>query len=199
MPEPAEQFAIDPQAAALALLLAEAAARNVLDLRDDRPAGDLHIALFSGSSGGAPLPEAQDAAAVIDHMQGRLIADHGVGATNAVIAAVGFSKKDITRLKAFECLLTGIDSYEAILARRKFDGATRSYGSRLFAQAGPAGASTRLISAASGWRADQDYLAAMIVAATLQNVLLEYGALPREQIVSEDFLLCADSWEYPAA
>jgi hypothetical protein len=39
MPEPAEQFAIDPQAAALALLLAEAAARNVLDLRDDRPAG----------------------------------------------------------------------------------------------------------------------------------------------------------------
>lgn len=198
MPEPAQQFAIDPQAAALALLLAEAAARKVLDLRDDRPAGDLHIALFIGSSG-APLPEAQDAAAVIDHMEGRLIADHGVGATAAVVAAVGFSKKDITRLKAFECLLTGIDSYEAILARRKFDGATRSYGSRLFAQAGPAGASTRLISAASGWRADQDYLAAMIVAATLQNVLLEYGALPREQIVSEDFLLCADSWEYPAA
>jgi hypothetical protein len=119
--------------------------------------------------------------------------------TTAVVDSIGFSKRDVTRLKAFECVHAGVDSYEAILARRKFDGATRSYGSHLFAQIGPDGGSRPLIAAASGWRPDQDYLAVMIVAATLQFVLLEYGVLPRAAIVSSEFVLAAGAWEYPAA
>jgi hypothetical protein len=199
MSDPPEQFAIDFDAAVHALGLAEAAARNVLDLRADWPVGELHMAIFSASADGdGALPDAEDAGAVIDHMEGRLIADHGPVGTTNVIESIGFSKKDITRLKAFECVRTGVDSYEAILARRKFDGATRTYGSHVFAQIGPGGASRPLIAAASGWRADQDYLAAMVVAATLQCVLLEYGVLPRDAIVSSKFLLSAGAWEYPA-
>jgi hypothetical protein len=198
MSDRAEQFAIDPATAAHALVLAEAAARNVLDLRADWPVGELHLAIFSGRADGA-LPDAEDARAVIEHMENRLIADHGPAGTGDVIESIGYSKKDITRLKAFECVRTGVDSYEAILARRKFDGATRSYGSHLFGQIGPGGDSTPLIAAASGWRADQDYLAAMVVAATLQCVLLEYGVLPRDAIVSSEFLLTAGAWEYPVA
>jgi hypothetical protein len=195
MSDEVETFVVDAGAAVQALLLAEAAARNVLDLREDCPTGELHVAVFDGSVRGE-LPDAHDARAVIDHMETRLIADHGVG-TTAPIASIGFSKREITRLKAFECLCTGIDSYGAILTRRKFDGATRSYGSHRFNQLGPGGTTTPLIAAASGWRADQDYLAAMIVAATLQSVLLEYGVLPREGIVSADFLLSSGAWEYP--
>jgi hypothetical protein len=130
-------------------------------------------------------------------MEGRVIADHGTG-TDAVIDEVGFSKREITRFKAFECVRTGVDAYEAILAQRKFDGATRSYGSHRFDQMTPGGSSRALIAAASGWRAEQDYLAAMAAAATLRWVLLEYGVLPRAGIVSSEFLLSGGAWEYPA-
>lgn len=198
MSDPPEPFAIDPEAAVHALVLAEAASRNVLDLRDDCPVGELHIAIFAGSDDGAvALPDATDTRAVIDHMERRLIADHGSTGTSTVIESLGFSKRDVTRLKAFECLRTGLDSYIAILARRKFDGATRSYGSHVFDQPGPAGASRPLIAAASGWRADQDYLAAMVVPATLQCALVSYGLLPRDAIVSSGFVLRAGAWEYP--
>ena len=199
MPDPAESFVLDPEAAVQALLLAESAARNVLDLRGDLPVGELHIALFDltpGAAAGA-LADAQDARAVLAYMEARLIADHGSG-TDALIEEVGFSKREITRFKAFECVRTGVDAYEAILARRKFDGATRSYGSHRFEQMTPGGASRTLVASASGWRAEQDYLAAMAAAATLRWVLLEYGVLPRAGIVSSGFLLSGGAWEYPA-
>lgn len=199
MPDPAESFVLDPEAAVQALLLAESAARNVLDLRGDLPVGELHIALFDltpGAAAGA-LPDAQDARAVLAYMEARLIADHGSG-TDALIEEVGFSKREITRFKAFECVRTGVDAYEAILARRKFDGATRSYGSHRFEQMTPGGASRTLVASASGWRAEQDYLAAMAAAAALRWVLLEYGVLPRAGIVSSGFLLSGGAWEYPA-
>jgi hypothetical protein len=199
VPDPAESFVLDPEAAVQALLLAESAARNVLDLRGDLPVGELHIALFDltpGAAAGA-LPDAQDARAVLAYMEARLIADHGSG-TDALIEEVGFSKREITRFKAFECVRTGVDAYEAILARRKFDGATRSYGSHRFEQMTPGGASRTLVASASGWRAEQDYLAAMAAAAALRWVLLEYGVLPRAGIVSSGFLLSGGAWEYPA-
>ena len=199
MPDPAESFVLDPEAAVQALLLAESAARNVLDLRGDLPVGELHIALFDltpGAAAGA-LADAQDARAVLAYMEARLIADHGSG-TDALIEEVGFSKREITRFKAFECVRTGVDAYEAILARRKFDGATRSYGSHRFEQMTPGGASRTLVASASGWRAEQDYLAAMAAAAALRWVLLEYGVLPRAGIVSSGFLLSGGAWEYPA-
>jgi hypothetical protein len=198
VPDPAEPFVVDPAAAAHALLLAESAARNVLDLRGDCPVGELHIAIFDATADGdAALPDAQDAQAVLAYMEGRVIADHGTG-TETVVDEVGFSKREITRFKAFECVRTGVDAYEAILSRRKFDGATRSYGSHRFDQMTPGGSSRALIAAASGWRAEQDYLAAMAAAATLRWVLLEYGALPRAGIVSSQFLLSGGAWEYPA-
>lgn len=198
MPDPAESFVVDPEAAVHALLLAESAARNVLDLRGDWPVGELHIAIFDTTAeGDGALPDAQDAQAVLAYMEARVIADHGTG-TDAVMQEVGFSKREITRFKAFECVRTGVDAYEAILARRKFDGATRSYGSHRFDQMTPGGSSMALIAAASGWRAEQDYLAAMAAAATLRWVLLEYGALPRAGIVSSEFLLSGGAWEYPA-
>jgi hypothetical protein len=199
VPDPAESFVLDPEAAVQALLLAESAARNVLDLRGDLPVGELHIALFDltpGAAAGA-LADAQDARAVLAYMEARLIADHGSG-TDALIEEVGFSKREITRFKAFECVRTGVDAYEAILARRKFDGATRSYGSHRFEQMTPGGASRTLVASASGWRAEQDYLAAMAAAAALRWVLLEYGVLPRAGIVSSGFLLSGGAWEYPA-
>jgi hypothetical protein len=198
VPDPAESFVVDPEAAVHALLLAESAARNVLDLRGDWPVGELHIAIFDTTAeGDGALPDAQDAQAVLAYMEARVIADHGTG-TDAVMQEVGFSKREITRFKAFECVRTGVDAYEAILARRKFDGATRSYGSHRFDQMTPGGSSMALIAAASGWRAEQDYLAAMAAAATLRWVLLEYGALPRAGIVSSEFLLSGGAWEYPA-
>jgi hypothetical protein len=199
MSDLAEPLVVDPEAAAHALVLAEAAAHTVLDLRGDCPVGELHMAIFGASANeDGVLPDAQDAQAVLDYMEGRLIADHGVG-TTAAIESIGVSRKDITRFKAFECVRTGVDSYEAILAKRKFDGATRSYGSYLFSLLTPGGASTTLIAAASGWRADQDYLATMLAAATLHCVLLEYGVLPRAGMVSSQFLLSGGAWEYPVA
>jgi hypothetical protein len=93
---------------------------------------------------------------------------------------------------------TGVDAYAAIVERRKFEGATRSYGSHLFERILPDGGRLAMIAAASGWRGDQDYLAAMMVPATLHFVLLEYGLLPREQVVSESFVLTEGAWRYPA-
>jgi hypothetical protein len=170
----------------------------VLDLRGDCPVGELHIALFDATADeDAVPPDARDARAVLAHMERRVIADHGSG-TDAVIEEVGLSKREITRFKAFECIRSGVDAYEAILARRKFDGATRSYGSHRFEQMTPGGATLALVAAASGWRAEQDYLVAIVVAATLRWVLLEYGALPRAGMVSSEFLLSGGAWEYPA-
>jgi hypothetical protein len=198
MSESAEPFVVDPEAAAHALVLAEAAARNVLDLREDPPTADLHLALFSAPAGSAvALPDAADSEAVIAFMDRLSIADHGPAGTSVVVEALGFSKKEITRLKAFECVRTGVDAYAAILARRKFDGATRSYGSHLFDQIMPGGATTSLIAAASGWRGDQDYLAAMVVPATLQCVLSAFGVLPRDVMVCSGFVLSGGAWEYP--
>lgn len=199
MPQSAEPFLIDLEAATQALVLAEAAARNVLELLEDAPSGDLHVALFSvPTDASGPPPDAEDAPAVVEFIDRHLVADHGATGTSARVEALGFSKKDITRLKAFECVRTGVDAYAAILTKQKFDGATRSYGSHLFRQITPDGTSAPLIAAASGWRGDQDYLAVMMVPATLQCVLLEFGALPRELIVSSAFVLAGGAWEYPA-
>ena len=199
MPQSAEPFLIDLEAATQALVLAEAAARNVLELLEDAPSGDLHVALFSvPTDASGPPPDAEDAPAVVEFIDRHLVADHGATSTSARVEALGFSKKDITRLKAFECVRTGVDAYAAILTKQKFDGATRSYGSHLFSQITPDGTSAPLIAAASGWRGDQDYVAVMMVPATLQCVLLQFGALPRDLIVSTAFVLAGGAWEYPA-
>ena len=195
---PAAPFAIDSGTATHALLLAESAARNVLDLRADSPTGDLHLALFDGTvESGEALPDAEDSLAVVAFMERRLVAEHGAAATSVVREAIGFSARDSCRLKAFECVCTGVDAYAAIIERRKFDGATRAYGSHRFEQILPLGGTMPLIAAAGGWRGEQDYLAAMIVPATLQSVLIEYGLLPRESVVSSTFVLTAGAWEYP--
>ncbi len=200
MSDSSEPFVVDPEAATHALVLAEAAARNVLELLEDSPVGVPHMALFSTPTGSAdPLPDAEDSQAVVAFMDRQLVADHGVAGTSAVAEALGFSSKEITRLKAFECVRTGVDAYDAILTKRKFDGATRSYGSHLFNQIAPWGATVSLIAAVSGWRGDQDYLAAMMVPATLRCVLLEFGVLPRDLIVSSAFVLASGAWKYPAA
>ena len=198
MSDSAEQFFVDLKAATQALGLAEAAARNVLGLLEDAPKGDLHMALFSVPGDDDPPPEAEDAPAVIEFVGRHVIADHGAAGTSALVDELGFSRRDITRLKAFECVRTGIDAYAAILTKQKFDGATRSYGSHLFSQISPDGTTTPLIAAASGWRGDQDYVAVMMVPATLQCVLLEFGVLPRDTIVSSAFVLASGAWEYPA-
>jgi hypothetical protein len=199
MPEPAAPFAVDPATAVQALVLAESAARNVLDLRTDSPTADLHLALFRAPSGDGDQVDADDPRVVIAFMDGLLVAEHGSARTSAVSEAVGFSSRDICRLKAFECVRAGVDSYAAIIERRKFDGATRSYGSHRFEQIQPGGGSTTMISAASGWRSDQDYLAAMMVPATLRSVLLVYGVLLRDTVASATFLLAAGAWEYPGS
>jgi len=199
MPEPAAPFAVDPATAVQALVLAESAARNVLDLRADQPTADLHLALFGAPSGDGAQVDATDAGAVIAFMDELLVAEHGAAATSEVNETVGFSSRNICRLKAFECVRAGVDAYAAIIGRRKFDGATRAYGSHRFEQIQPGGGSTTMIAAASGWRSDQDYLAAMIVPATLRSVLLEYGVLPRDQVASATFLLAAGAWEYPGS
>ncbi len=199
MPEPAAPFAIDPATAVHALVLAESAARNVLDLRADPPAANLHLALFRAPEGEAAAIDAADTGAVVTFMDELLLAEHGSPGTSEVREAIGLSPRDICRIKAFECVRCGIDSYAAIVEQRKFDGATRSYGSHRFEQILPRGGSTPLISAASGWRGDQDYLAAMMVPATLRSVLLEYGILPRDTVASATFLLAAGAWEYPGS
>jgi hypothetical protein len=197
MPEPAAPFAVDPGTAVHALVLAESAARNVLDLRADPPAGNLHLALFLAPAGEAAELDASDARAVVDYMDGLLVAEHGSPGTSEVYESVGFSARDICRIKAFECVRAGVDAYAAIIERRKFDGATCGYGSHRFEQILPGGGSTPMISAGSGWRGDQDYLAAMMVPATLRSILLEYGVLPRELVASATFLLTGGAWTYP--
>jgi len=199
MPEPAAPFAVDPATAVHALVLAESAARNVLDLRADPPASDLHLALFRAPAGDGAAVDAADTDAVVAFMDELLLAEHGSAGTSEVRPSVGLSPRDICRVKAFECVRAGVDAYTAIIERRKFDGATRDYGSHRFEQILPAGGSMPMISAASGWRADQDYLAAMIVPATLRSVMLEYGILPRDPVASATFLLADGAWEYPGS
>ena len=199
MSESAEPFVVDLEAATHALVVAHAAALTALERLEDSPAGDLHMALFRAPADSEAIPpDPQDAPAVLDFMEGLLIADRGSAGTSARVDALGFSKKEVTRLKAFECVRTGIDAYAAILTRQKFDGATRSYGSHLFKQIEPDGSHVSLIAAASGWRGDQDYLAVMMVPATVHAVLLEFGRLPRELVVSSTFVLANGAWEYPA-
>jgi hypothetical protein len=191
-------FAIDSGPAAHALLLAESAARTVLDLRGDPPTGDLHLALFDcRMEADEALPDATDSQAVIAFMDRRLVAEHGSAGTGAVHPAIGVSPRNSCRLKAFECVRSGVDAYAAVIERRKFDGATRGFGSHRFEQIMPAGGSVPLAGAAAGWRSVQNYLAAMMVPATLQSVLLEYGLLPRASVVSSTFVLTAGAWEYP--
>ncbi len=199
MTHSAEPFVVDLEAATQALVLAEAAARSVLELLEDSPTADLHMALFSApTDASGPPPEAEDTPSVIEFVDRHLVADHGTAGTSLRVEALGFSKREVTRLKAFECFRTGVDAYAAILTKQKFDGATRSYGSHLFRQIAPDGTTAPLIAAASGWRGDQDYVAAMMVPATLQSVLLESGVLPREVMVSPGFVLASGAWEYPA-
>jgi hypothetical protein len=199
MPDHAAPFALAPEIATHALVLAEAAARTSLDLRGDPPAGNLHLALFRAQSSPESVePDGADSAAVVAFMDAQLIAEHGLAATSTVIGRAGFTPIQICRIKAFECVRTGVDAYAAILERRKFEGATRSYGSHVFEQITPAGDRVGMIAAASGWRGEQDYLAAMMVPATLHFVLLQFGVLPRELVVSESFVLTAGAWEYPA-
>lgn len=197
MTEPTEPSFVDTQAARHALILAEAATRSVLELGVTVPAGDLHLALFGSPGAGLEAPDPRDAAGVLAFMEGLMIAEHGTPSTAEPITEIGISKRDIAAFKAFECVHTGLDAYAAIVRRAKFDGATRSFGSHRFEQITPAGDSVTLIAAASGWRAEQDYLAAMIVAATLQAVLIEYGRLPGEGIDSDPFLLGGGAWRYP--
>src|ERR1019366_6867862 len=164
MSDSAEPFLVDLEAATQALVLAEAAARSVLELLEDAPSGDLHMALFSvptASSG--PPPAAEDAPAVVEFIDRHGVADHGAAGTSALVEALGYSKKDITRLKAFECVRTGVDAYAAILTKQKFDGATRSYGSHLFRQITPDGTTAPLIAAASGWGGGPDLVAGLVV------------------------------------
>jgi hypothetical protein len=197
MTEPNEQFVVDPHAARHALILAEAATRSVLELGVNPPVGDLHLALFGPPAADLIGPDPRDAPGVLAFMEDLLIAEHGTPSTAEPIEKIGISKRDIAAVKAFECVHTGLDAYATIVRRAKFDGATRSFGSHRFDQITPGGGSLTLTAAASGWRAEQDYLAAMIVAATLQAVLIEYGQLPGEGIDSHPFLLTDGAWRYP--
>ena len=199
MTEPAAPFAVDPAVAVHALVLAESAARNVLDLRADPPSANLHLALFRAPEGDGAAVDATDTEAVVAFMDELIIAEHGSPGTSEVYESVGFSARDICRVEAFECVRAGVDAYVAIIERRKFDGATCTYGSHRFEQILPGGGWTPLIAAANGWRDDQDYLAAMMVPATLRSVMLGYGVLPRDQVASATFLLAAGAWEYPGS
>lgn len=199
MPEPAAPFAVDPGTAAHALVLAESAARTVLDLRADPPSGNLHLALFHAPAGEAEDLDAADTATVVAYMDELLIAEHGSLGSSEILQSVGFSARDICRVTAFECVRAGVDAYTAIIERRKFDGATSGFGSHRFEQVLPGGGATPMIAAASGWRGDQDYLAAMMVPATLRLVLLEFGVLPSEEVASATVLLTGGAWEYPGS
>ena len=183
----------------LALSLAKAAARGAMELRGESTDRDLQMALFSGDAGpGAAVPDATDSPAVLAFMDGLLIAEAMIADPVTVVASAGVSRKDSVRFKAFECLHAGVDSYAAILARKKFDGATRTYGSHRFSQRTPDGTEISLIASASGWTRDQDQLAATMVEATLQYSLQQLGILPSDQIISESFLLKDGAWAYPA-
>ena len=198
MSHSADPFVVSAETALLALALAKTAACGAMELRGESTDRDLHMALFRGDSGAAAIPDATDSPAVLAFMDGLLIAEAMIDDSATVVAGAGFSRKDSVRLKAFECLHTGLDSYVAILARKKFDGATRTYGSHRFSQYTPDGAQIALIASVSGWTRDQDQLTATIVAATLQYSLQQLGILPAEQIISESFVLTDGDWAYPA-
>jgi hypothetical protein len=90
MPEPAAPFAVDPGTAAHALVPAESAARNVLDLRPDPSAGDLDLAAFGVAAGETSDVDASDARAVLDHVDWLFVAEHGSpGASATVRPAAG--------------------------------------------------------------------------------------------------------------
>jgi hypothetical protein len=182
-----------------ALLLADAAARCVLELRSDSPHGNLHLALFAVDGAPPELPDPADRDAVCAYMESMLVADRWLDDPEAVVPALGLTRHQITRLKAFECVHTGVDAYTTIVRRQKFDGATRSYGSHRFATLLPDGGEIELIASASGWRGDQDYLAAMMVPAALLHVRLGDGELPAAVITSAGFVLADGAWEYPGA
>jgi hypothetical protein len=189
---------IDAALASDALLLADAAARCVLELRGDSPSGNLHLALFALDGAPAGLPDPVDRDAVCAYMEPMLLAERWQDDPEAVVPALGLTRRQITRLKAFECMYTGLDAYTTIVRRRKFDGATRSYGSHRFRALLGDGGEVELVAAASGWRGDQDYLAAMMVPAVLLHVRLRDGELPAEVISSAGFVLADGAWEYPA-
>jgi hypothetical protein len=181
-----------------ALLLADAAARCVLDLRSDSPQSNLHLALFWVDHPPLEAPDPVDRDAVCDYMERMLLADRWLDDPDAVVPALGLTRRQITRLKAFECLHTGVDAYTTIVRRQKYDGATRSYGSHRFRQLLADGGEIELVAAASGWRGDQDYLAAMMVPAALLHVRLRDGDLPATVMTSAGFVLTDGAWEYPA-
>ena len=187
--------AIDAALAANALLLAEAAARCVLELREDSPPGNLHLALFALDEAAGALPDAAVSEAVCAYMEPMLLADRWQDDPDADVPALGLTRRQITRLKAFECIQTGGDAYTAIVRRQKFDGATRSYGSHRFGALLPDGGEVELIAAASGWRGDQDYLAAMMVPAALLHVRLRDGELPAAVMTSAGFVLADGAWD----
>jgi hypothetical protein len=189
---------ISAELAGDALLLADAAARCVLELRSDSPAGNLHLALFNVERLPADSPDPADMDAVVAYMESMLVVDRSRDDPDTIVPALGLSRRQITRLKAFECLHTGVDAYTAIVRHRKFDGATRSYGSHRFRQL-LADGEVDLVAAASGWRGDQDYLAAMMVPASLLHVRLGDGDLPREVMTSAGFVLTDGAWDYPTA
>jgi hypothetical protein len=182
-----------------ALLLADAAARCVLELRSDSPPGNLHLALFALDGAPSEPPDPADRDAVCAYMEPMLVADRWLDDPDAVVPALGLTRRQITRLKAFECVHTGVDAYTTIVRRQKFDGATRSYGSHRFRQLLPDGGEIELVASASGWRGDQDYLAAMMVPAALLHVRLADGELPAAVMTSAGFILADGAWEYPAA
>src|ERR1700728_3605853 len=99
MPEPAAPFAVDLAIAVQALVLAESAARNVLELRDDTPAGNLHIALFSAPSGAGPEVDAPDTVGVVAYMDELLVGEHGSPETSEINESVGYSPRDLCRVK----------------------------------------------------------------------------------------------------
>jgi len=189
---------IDAALAANALLLADAAARCVLELRSDSPHGNLHLALFWVDGAPAEVPDPADRGAVCQYMEAMLVADRWHDDPDAVVPALGLTRREITRLKAFECLHAGVDAYTSIVRRLKYDGATRSYGSHRFRQLLADGSEVELVASASGWRGDQDYLAAMMVPATLLHARLGDGDLPAAVIESAGFVLADGAWEYPA-
>jgi hypothetical protein len=188
---------IDAALATNSLLLADAAARYVLELRSDSPPGNLHLALFAIDDAPAALPDPAECEAVCAYMEPMLLAERWQEDPEALVPAIGLTRRQITRLKGFECIHTGVDAYTAIVRRQKFDGATRSYGSHRFGALLPDGGEVELIAAASGWRGDQDYLAAMMVPAALLHVRLRDGELPAAVMTSAGFVLADGAWDYP--
>jgi len=90
MPEPAAPFAVDPGTAARALVPAESAARNAPGPRPEPPGKHLRLASFGASTGETSGPAASGVAALMDRMDGLIVAAHGSpGASATVRLAAG--------------------------------------------------------------------------------------------------------------